>query len=45
MDKIIFIDDGEILAVGKHIDLYNTNDQYRKMVELQKLEEEKEGEQ
>ena len=44
MDKIIFIEDGEISAVGKHIDLYNTNEAYHNMVELQKLEEEREGE-
>ena len=44
MDKIIFIEDGEISAVGKHIDLYNTNEAYHNMVELQRLEEEREGE-
>lgn len=42
MDKIIFIDDGEIVAVGAHNDLYDNCEEYRKMVELQKLEEEKE---
>ena len=44
MDKIIFIEDGEVSAVGKHIDLYNSNQSYHNMVELQKLEDEKEGE-
>lgn len=42
MDKIVFIDDGKIVAVGKHDDLYETCESYKKMVELQKLEEEKE---
>ena len=42
MDKIIFIDEGKIVTVGKHDDLYNSCDAYKKMVELQKLEEEKE---
>ena len=41
MDKIIFIDDGKILAVGSHDELSRTSPEYRTMVELQKLEEEK----
>ena len=40
MDKILFIEDGRLAAVGKHDELYATNDAYRKMVDLQKLEEE-----
>jgi ATP-binding cassette subfamily B protein len=40
MDKILFIDDGELAAVGTHDRLYETNAAYRKMVDLQKLEEE-----
>ena len=40
MDKILFIDDGKLAAVGKHEELYQTNAEYRKMVDLQKLEEE-----
>ena len=40
MDKILFIDDGKLAAVGKHADLYETNEAYRKMVDLQRLEEE-----
>ena len=43
MDKIIFIDDGEIRAVGTHKALYETCEEYRTMVELQRLDEEKEG--
>ena len=38
MDKIIFIEDGTVSAVGTHQQLYETNDEYRKMVELQRLE-------
>ena len=40
MDKILFVDDGEVVAVGTHAHLYATNPEYRKMVDLQKLEEE-----
>lgn len=39
MDKIIFVDDGQIRAVGPHDRLYETCREYRKMVDLQKLEE------
>ena len=40
MDKILFIDDGRVAAVGKHETLYATCPDYRKMVDLQRLEEE-----
>ena len=40
MDKILFIDEGKLAAVGKHPELYETNAEYRRMVDLQKLEEE-----
>ena len=40
MDKIIFIEDGRIVAIGSHNDLYETCPAYRHMVDLQKLEEE-----
>ena len=40
MDKILFIDEGRLAAVGKHEDLYETCREYRKMVDLQRLEEE-----
>ena len=43
MDKIIFVDDGEIRAVGTHDELYSSCEEYRTMVELQKLDEEKEA--
>lgn len=37
MDKIIFIDDGKIAAVGTHAELVDTCRDYREMVELQRL--------
>ena len=40
MDKILFIDDGALAAVGTHQELYENCDEYRKMVDLQRLEEE-----
>lgn len=43
MDKIIFVDDGRILAVGSHEELLADCPEYNTMVELQKLEEEKGG--
>jgi ATP-binding cassette subfamily B protein len=40
MDKVLFIDNGRLAAFGKHEDLYANCKEYRKMVDLQKLEEE-----
>ena len=40
MDKIIFIDNGRLIAVGTHSDLYQDCADYRRMVDLQRLEEE-----
>ena len=40
MDKILFIEDGRLEAVGPHSELYETCAAYRKMVDLQRLEEE-----
>ena len=40
MDKILFIDEGQLVAMGTHSELYETCTEYRKMVDLQKLEEE-----
>ena len=40
MDKILFIEEGELVAVGTHAELYENCPDYRKMVDLQKLEEE-----
>ena len=40
MDRVIFLDDGRIAAVGTHAALYETCGAYRRMVDLQKLEEE-----
>lgn len=44
MDKIIFIDEGRIVAVGSHQELFDGCESYRKMVELQRLEDETGGE-
>ena len=41
MDKIIFVDEGKIVAVGTHNELIESCPDYKIMVELQKLEEEK----
>jgi ATP-binding cassette subfamily B protein len=40
MDLILFIDDGRLAAAGRHEELLETCPEYKKMVELQKLEEE-----
>lgn len=40
MDKILFLEDGYLTAVGTHKQLCEQCEAYRKMVELQKLEEE-----
>ena len=39
MDKIIFIDDGRIVAVGTHEELLNSCHAYKTMVELQRLDD------
>ena len=39
MDKIVFIDDGKILAVGRHEELLQSSPEYRTMVELQRLDD------
>ena len=44
MDKIIFIDEGCVRAVGSHETLYETCADYRRMVDLQRMEEEEGGE-
>lgn len=43
MDKIIYLDDGAVAAVGTHEELLAASEDYRNMVELQRLEEEKGG--
>nr|MBQ8244774.1 ABC transporter ATP-binding protein [Oscillospiraceae bacterium] len=40
MDKILFLEDGRLAAVGTHEELYVSSKAYRKMVDLQRLEEE-----
>ncbi len=39
MDKLIFLEDGKVIAIGNHATLYETCPEYRTMVELQKLDE------
>ena len=40
MDKILFMEDGKISGFDTHESLYAENEAYRKMVDLQRLEEE-----
>ncbi len=40
MDKVLFIDEGRLAGFGTHEELYENNAAYRKMVDLQRLEEE-----
>lgn len=40
LDKIVYVDDGRVSAVGTHAELCETCAEYRRMVELQRLEEE-----
>ena len=40
MDKIIFIDNGKVVAVGAHNELVASCPEYKNMVDLQKLDEE-----
>ena len=44
MDKILFIDDGKVIAFDSHDNLINSCAEYKKMVDLQKLEDEIGGE-
>lgn len=44
MDKIIFVEEGRIEAVGSHEELCETCGAYRRMVEMQRLEDEAGGE-
>ncbi len=43
MDQIIFIDDGRVVATGSHEELCGRCGDYRRMVELQRLEDEAGG--
>lgn len=44
MDKIIYIDEGRVCAVGSHESLCECCEDYRRMVDLQRMEEEAGGE-
>lgn len=41
MDKIIYLEDGAVAAIGTHDELMVSCEEYRKTVELQRLEDEK----
>ena len=43
LDKIILLDEGKVVDVGTHQELLNRCHEYKVMVELQKLDEEKKG--
>ena len=40
MDKIVFIDEGKVIAVGKYSELYESCPDFKNLVDLQKLDEE-----
>jgi ATP-binding cassette subfamily B protein len=40
LDKIVFVEDGRVIAVGSHDELQSSCPEYARMVELQRLEEE-----
>ncbi len=42
LDKILFLENGKVAAMGRHETLYDTCPAYRTMVDLQRLEEEAE---
>ncbi len=44
MDKIVYIENGKVEAIGTHEHLLKTSDSYRAMVELQKLSEREKAE-
>ena len=43
LDKIVFLEDGRVEAVGPHDELYRSCAEYRRIVDLQKLEDEEGG--
>ena len=40
LDKIVFVEDGRVIAVGSHAELLTSCPAYARMVELQRLEDE-----
>ena len=43
LDKIVYLDNGKVLDVGTHEELLARSAEYRKMVELQKLDAEEDN--
>ena len=43
LDKIVFLNEGRVEAVGPHDQLYASCPEYRRMVDLQRLEDETKG--
>ena len=43
LDKIVFLEDGRVEAIGPHDELYAACAEYRRMVDLQRLEDETEA--
>lgn len=43
LDKLVFLEDGEVKAVGTHEEIYAANSSYRHMVDLQRLEDQAGG--
>ena len=43
LDKIVFLNEGRVEAVGPHDQLYTSCPEYRRMVDLQRLEDETKG--
>ena len=43
LDKIVFLEEGRVEAVGPHDQLYASCPEYRRMVDLQRLEDETKG--
>ncbi|MBQ9468402.1 MAG: ABC transporter ATP-binding protein [Clostridia bacterium] len=42
-DRVLFINEGKVVAFGAHDELYETCAEYRRAVDLQRLDEEKKG--
>ena len=43
LDKVLVLDEGQVVGFGTHDDLYTNNEVYKEMVDLQRLEAKIEG--